>query len=246
MTESNDSEHPDGLLIDEAAKKSLPRLYAAWQEAWNRWGALGRGGSYTVNHRGEIPNPEQYHPLLVAAVKADAMLKEACRHEFAKPEWEVSGLVGVLRTRINGDFLRDAQLNFTERTAYGGPIKERFVVSTLRVRPATDRSRKGQSTVAPRTTAGSRSPALQKPTYAKRIQFSPERAPTQFTKWAERERRSVGVIIQGKAISAMAKVFGIAPEGPAQKTVIAWCLKLDPKWTTRPGIPPSRRRVSVS
>jgi hypothetical protein len=130
MTET---EHPDGLLIDEAAKQQFPRLYLAWQEARTRWRALGQGASYIVV-RGKLSNPEHHHPLLVAAVEAEQTLKSACQQEFAKPDWVITGLVGHARVPIDGDFLREADLMLRDGSALGGSIRDRTLVTALRVR----------------------------------------------------------------------------------------------------------------
>jgi hypothetical protein len=244
---SSTSEDPNGLLIDEAAKQWLPRLYAEWQEAWNRWRALGLGASYNHNGRGQLTNPEQHHPLLVAAMKADATLQDACRSEFAKSEWEVSGLLGVLRTRIDGDFLRDAQLNLRDRIAYGGTFKQEIMICGLRVRPAAGMRKEGDAitaTTAPDALAENRSPVIQKPTYSERPKFSAEKRPDQFMNWAKSERRSGRLITQGDAQDAMEEIFGAPPIGPSGRMVIAWCRSLRAEWTAKRGTSRSRARRS--
>jgi hypothetical protein len=128
-----DAEHPDGLLIDDAAKLHFPRLYTAWQEAWRQWSELGQGASYTVV-KGKLINSELYHPYLVAAVVAGEALKSACRREFAKPDWVVTCLEGRARVPIDGDFLREADLMLRDGSALGGSIRDRTLVTALRVR----------------------------------------------------------------------------------------------------------------
>jgi len=128
-----DTELPHGLLIDEAAKLQFPRLYTARQEAWRQWSELGQGASYTVV-RGKLINPESYHRYLVAAVEAEEALKSACQQEFAKPDWVVTCAEGHARVPIDGDFLRGADLNLRDRSALGGPIRNRTLVTALRVR----------------------------------------------------------------------------------------------------------------
>jgi hypothetical protein len=240
-----DAEHPDGLLIDDAAKLHFPRLYTAWQEAWRQWSELGQGASYTVV-KGKLINSELYHPYLVAAVVAGEALKSACRREFAKPDWVVTCLEGRARVPIDGDFLREAELNLRERSALGGAIRNRTLVTALRVRRAAG-LRKQDEAIAATTPADARaqnpSPVIQRATYSERAKFFAKKPPDQFMKWAKGERHSGRIITQSNARDAMEEIFGLPPNGPSGRIVIAWCRSLRPEWIAKRGTPPSRSRA---
>jgi hypothetical protein len=238
-----DTDHPHGLLIDDAAKLHFPRLYTARQEAWRQWSELGQGASYTVV-KGKLINAEHYHPYLVAAVEAEEALKSACRQEFAKPDWVVTCLEGRARVPIDGDFLREAELNLRERSALGGAIRNRTLVTALRVRRAAGLRRQDEAIAAtrpPDAPTQNRSQVTQSPTYSERARFSAKKPPDQFMNWAEREHHSGRIITQPNARDAMNKIFGPPPKGPSGRIVIAWCRHgLPAEWTAKRGTPPSR------
>jgi hypothetical protein len=158
----------------------------------------------------------------------------------------VSGLEGLLRTRIDGDVLRHALLDLVERTAtvYSGTLTEGIMLSALRVRRAT--GARNRSALARNASAVDRSSASQEPTYSERTRFLPDRPPDQFVKWAESERRLGRIITQPAAQDAMAEIFGPPPRGPSGRAVIAWCRSLPAQWTAKRGEPPSRAKRSIS
>ena len=235
---ANNLEHPDGLLIDEAAKQWLPHLYAAWADAWNRWKALGRGGSFAINHRGELINPEHYHPLLVAAVKADSALKDACRREFTTSAWSVSGLVGALRTRIDPDFLRDAQLNFLDRTAYSVGPKERTVVSALRVRRVAD-LRRDKAISTSSEAFGAEAAATREDVARDAAPWMDKQAPWKWRVWALCDAARAGTLPPICPATPSSLVDGDFSDRGDQAKCLRWICEVTKAQLDKNGKPPS-------
>jgi hypothetical protein len=248
---SSSSEHPDGVLIEEAAKKWLPELYEEWRRALERWEAVGRPdhdpGTISLDSW-ETSRPAVRNPIKAAVEETGRALREACRRKLTTREWSATAMRGSpasARERIDGDFFLDSWIAMDgSGCASAGRRKSKVEIYGLRVRRAAD-VRKEDQAIAPtaRSAAevGSPYPTSPKPTYSEPTKFSPKKAPDQFTKWAKEQRRLGKIITQGNAVAATAEIFGRWPKGPTQKTVIAWCRDLHPTWTADIGTPPSRR-----
>jgi hypothetical protein len=260
------SEHPHGVLIEEAAKRWLPEQYAQWLIAAERW-ANARRSYQSKTHFERLGIYEESHELRqkqAAAQDAEQALIKACRQKLIDCEWAASGLRGnpdAARRSLDGDFFIDASfaIDGSGRASsgrprvYGGPRE--IEIYGLRVRRTIDVAKEPDIATTPRllggigvsTSEGVAARAfltantLEPPIYPEPVKFLAQNPPKQFLDWAESVRRSVGTITQGSAMAAMEKIFGAWPQGPSQKTVIAWCHKLNPEWTAKQGTPPSRR-----
>lgn len=244
--------HPLGALIEEVAAKWLPQLDAEWKHALKRWEVAGRPehdpGTMVIGGWGaDLERPPVHNPLKAAMERARQRLAEACRQKLVAGEWIATANKHnrlSAREEIEGDFFLDARIAF-DGTGYAsaGRGKSKVEIFAMRVRRAVDLTHQvgtagTQSSVAEVVPAR---PVLPEPTYTPRS-FSAEKVPDQFMDWAKKERALGHTITQGKAMAEMGKVFGSWPNGPGQKTVIAWCKTLDPKWTATAGTPPGRRR----
>src|SRR5215212_487305 len=73
------SEHPHGVLIEQAAKRWLPELYGAWELALNRWEAAGRPdhdpGLIVLDGWG-TDRPAVRNPIKAAVEEAGQALRE--------------------------------------------------------------------------------------------------------------------------------------------------------------------------
>jgi hypothetical protein len=247
------SDHPYGVLIEEAAQRWLPQLNAEWQQAVERWERAGcpdhDAGSIVLGGWGPgLDRPAVRNPVKAAVEEANRRLVEACRRKFVACEWIATAKKhnpASVREEIEGDFFLDAQIAF-DGTGYAsaGRRKSKVEIFGLRVRRAVDMRREdGTSGTQPglREVVMARPPSPE-PTYTSPHSFSPEEVPDQFMKWAKEQHRLGNTITQGDAMAAMADEFGVWPAGPGQKTVIAWCKTLDRSWTAKVGTPPGRRR----
>jgi hypothetical protein len=202
---SSGSEHPNGVLINEAVKRWLPELYEQWLKArarWKEWRQL-----HWPQDLGEFLKKyasEKSPPLLVAAEKAEQALIEACREKLIAYEWIATGMRGGpdgARAPIDGDFFAKAliKIDGSGRTN-SGEFRNAVEIYGLRVRRvAASEKRHPQF------------PAL--------IEYSPVAIPSQFTDWAKQQQANGELVTQGAAWETMKRILDPAP---SRKVVRAW------------------------
>src|SRR5215208_4121155 len=147
------SEHPHGVLIEEAAKRWLPALYGAWELALKRWEAAGRPdhdpGLIVLDGWG-TDRPAVRNPIKAAVEDAGQALREACRRNLTTREWIASamkGSPGSARERIDGDFFLHSLIAMDgSGRASAGRRKTKLEIYGLRIRRSADVCRKDQAT----------------------------------------------------------------------------------------------------
>jgi hypothetical protein len=206
---SSVSEHPNGVLIEEAAKRWLPELYTQWLKAWERWKEWRQvQPPFNWDFLKKEYRPKSPSPLLVAVEKAEQALIEACREKLIACEWIATGMRGSrdgTRAPIDGDFFAKALIKI-DGSGYtnSGQFRNAVEIYGLRVR---------------------RVAALEKrpPRFPAPIEYSPEEVPSQFTDWVKEQRANGELVTQGAAWKAMKHILD--PE-PSRKIVRAWVKSL--------------------
>jgi hypothetical protein len=251
------SEHPHGVLIEEAAKRWLPEVYTEWQRARERWEAARRPehDCGTIVLDGSEPaRPFVRNPIKAAVEDAGRALREACRRKLTTSEWIATAMKGSpasARERIDGDFFLDAWIAMDgSGRAIAGSRRNKVDIFGLRIRLAVELNEPRPETktapsydaVVDKTVIYSSGASLQRevvqqPEHSARITYSPDKVPSQFSQWAK-EQQAKGEVI--KATEAWDVMKGILLPSPSRSVVRKWVKSLPEESRAKRGTPPKR------
>jgi hypothetical protein len=254
--QSSSSEHPYGGLIEDAAKRWLPELYARWQRALECWEAAGRPdhdpGLVVLDGWGS--RPAVRNQIKAAVEEAGQALREACRRKLTTREWSATAMKGSpasARERLDGDFFLEAWIAMDgSGRASAGSRRSKVKLYGLRIRlagepnepPPETKTSPSHDAVVDKIAAGSSVPyqkreVIQAPEHVARIKYSPDEAPSQFLQWAKEQQAKGEIIIAKDALKA---VEGMLLPTPSRRIVRGWLKLLPPAWRARRGTSPKK------
>jgi hypothetical protein len=242
------SEHPDGVLIEEAAKKWLPELYEEWRRALERWEAVGRPdhdpGTISLDGWG-TSRPAVRNPIKAAVEETGRALREACRRKLTTREWSATAMRGSPASapeRIDGDFFLDAWIALDgSGYASAGRGRRKVEIYGLRVRRAADLNEphpaETKASPSHEATRRLKREGVRKPKDSARIKYSPGKVPRKFSQWAKEQQAKGKLIIETDAVEAMKRTL---PPEPSRSVVRGWLKSLPPSWRAERGIRPKK------